>query len=115
MILVLLILIPLLSGMLSFTLKGESPKALALISSMITLAVSAYVSAANYTATIAFNRPWIPLLGTQFSLLADGMSSMLCLLTGIVVMVVMMVNANKDVVKPGAFYGFLLLSQAGLM
>ena len=43
------------------------------------------------------------------------MSGMLCLLTGIVVLVVMIVNVNKEVEKPGAFYGFLLLSQAGLM
>ena len=47
--------------------------------------------------------------------MGDGMSSMLCLLTGIVVMVVMIVSVNKDVEKPGAFYGFMLLSQAGLM
>lgn len=115
MILVLLILIPLLTGILSFAVKGDGAKVLALISSMITLVVSALVSGANYSGALSFTQPWIPLLGTQFSLTADGMSSMLCLLTGIVVMVVMIVNVNKDVEKPGAFYGLLLLSQAGLM
>ena len=115
MILIFLILIPLLSGIMSFAVKGDGAKALALISSMLTLAVAAYVSGANYTAPLTFSQPWIPMLGTQFSLAGDGMSSMLCLLTGIVVMVVMIVNVNKDVEKPGAFYGFLLLSQAGLM
>jgi len=82
---------------------------------MATLVVSALVSGANYTAPITYSQPWIPTLGTQFSLLADGMSSMLCLLTGIVVMVIMIANVNRDVEKPGAFYGFMLLSQAGLM
>jgi len=82
---------------------------------MITMAVSAYVSGANFSAPITYNHEWIPMLGTQFSLLADGMSSMLCLLTGIVTMVVMIVNVNKEVESPNAFYGFLLLSQAGLM
>ena len=115
MILVFLILIPLLTGILSFAIKGEGAKALALISSILTLAVSAYVSGANYTAPVVFNHSWIPDIGTQFTLLADGMSSMLCLLTGIVVMVVMIANVNKDVEKSGAFYGLLLLSQAGLM
>ena len=100
---------------MSFAVKGDGAKALALISSMLTLAVAAYVSGANYTAPITFNHEWIPILGTQFSLVADGMSSMLCLLTGIVVLVVMITSVNKDVEKPGAFYGFLLLSQAGLM
>lgn len=115
MILVLLILIPLLTGILSFAVKGDGAKTLAIISTALTLAVSAYVSGANFSAPITFVQPWIPILGTQFSLAADGMSSMLCLLTGIVTMVVMIVSLNKDVEKPGAFYGFLLLSQAGLM
>jgi len=110
MILVFLILIPLLSGILSFSTKGDGAKALALISSMLTLALSAYVSGANFSAPITFTQPWIPVLGTQFSLAADGMSSMLCLLTGIVVLVVMITNVNKEVEKPGAFYGFLLMS-----
>lgn len=115
MILIFLILIPLLSGILSFGVKGDSAKSLGLISSMLTLIVSAYVSAANYSAPISFSQPWIPRLGTQFALMADGMSSMLCLLTGIITMVVMIVGVNKQVERPGAFYGFLLLAQAGLM
>jgi len=115
MILIFLILIPLLSGIMSFAVKGDGAKALALISSMLTLAVAAYVSGANYTAPVTYNHEWIPIIGTQFSVVGDGMSSMLCLLTGIVVMVVMIVSVNKEVEKPGAFYGFLLLSQAGLM
>ena len=40
MILVLLILIPFLSGILSFALKGDGAKTLALISSIVTLAIS---------------------------------------------------------------------------
>ncbi len=115
MVLILLILIPLLSGVISFAVKGNGAKALALISTMITMAVSAYVSGSNYSAPITYSHEWIPMLGTSFSLLADGMSSMLCLLTGIVTMVVMIVNVNKEVESPNAFYGFLLLSQAGLM
>ena len=115
MILILLILIPLLTGILSFTIKGDGAKALALISSIATMGVSGYVSGANFSAPISYSHDWIPILGTQFSLVADGMSSMLCLLTGIVVMVVMIVSVNKEVERPGAFYGFLLLSQAGLM
>lgn len=115
MILILLILIPLLSGILSFAIRGDGARTMALISTMVTLAVSAYVSASNFTQPLSFAHDWIPMLGTQFSLLADGMSSMLCLLTGIVTMVVMISNANKETESPGAFYGFMLLSQAGLM
>jgi NADH-quinone oxidoreductase subunit M len=115
MVLILLLLIPLLTGILSFGTRGDGAKALGLLSSMATLGVSAYVSGTNYAGTLAYSHSWIPMLGTRFSLLADGMSSMLCLLTGIVVMVVMIINTNKDVEKAGSFYGFMLLSQAGLI
>lgn len=121
MILVLLFLIPLVTGALSFGVKGDGAKALALISTAATLGLSAYVSASNFAAPMTFDAGWPtlfgvePVLGARFSLLADGMSSMLCLLTGIVTLVVMISQINKDVARPGAFYGHLLLSQAGLM
>ena len=115
MILVCLILIPFVTGALTFATKGDTAKTIALISTIATMALSAYVSASNFSAPLTYSCPWIPMLGTQFSLLADGMSSMLCLMTGIVMMVVMIANANKEVTNAGSFYGLLLLSQAGLM
>jgi NADH-quinone oxidoreductase subunit M len=115
MILILLIAIPLLFGIISMCMKGNGAVSLAVLGSVATFAVSGYVSAANFTSPVTFSMPWIPTLGTQFSLLADGLSSMLCLLTGIIVMVVMIVNANKVVERPGRFYGLMLLTQAGLM
>jgi NADH-quinone oxidoreductase subunit M len=117
MILCLLIVIPLFFGILSFSFAktNNGAMALALISSIITFGLSAYVSGANFSGNLTFNQPWIPMLGTSISLVADGMSSMLCLLTGIVMMVVMIINVNKNIVNAPAFYGFMLLSQAGLM
>jgi len=115
MILLLLIVIPFLAGILGFAIKGEGVKGLALVSSLLTLAVSVYVSMGSATAPIYWNMPWIPMLGTQFSLAGDGMSSMLCLLTSIVMLVVVISNWNKPVERPGAFYGLMLLSQTGLM
>ncbi|MBC7555274.1 MAG: NADH-quinone oxidoreductase subunit M [Taibaiella sp.] len=117
MMLCLLILLPVIFSIFTFSFakSNNGAKSMALISTIVTLAVSAYVSAANYTAPMVFDCEWIPLMGTRFSLLADGMSSMLCLLTGIVMMVVMIAQINKEVEKPNSFYGFLLLSQAGLM
>ena len=115
MILVLLILVPLLTGLLSFFIKGNGAKGLALSSTIITMALSAIVSAGNFATPMHFSVPWIPNLGTEFSLMADGMSAMLCLLTGIVMQVVITVNWNKETPRAGSFYALLLLSQAGLM
>lgn len=114
MILLLLILVPLLTGILAFS-AGEGAKPLALISAIISLALTATLSCTSAGTPQSFIAPWIPNLGTQFSLYADGMSSMLCLLTGIVMVVVVTVNWNKKVEKTNSFYGLLLLSQAGLV
>ncbi len=114
MILIFLILIPLLTGIFSFALKGDNAKVLAILSTVATLGGTAHVCFLNFGIR-TFNMPWIPVMGTQFSLRADGMSSMLCLLTGIVTLVAILTNLNKPVEKSGAFYGFMLLSQAGLM
>lgn len=114
MILILLVLVPLIAGLLGFA-SGNAAKALALGSSLITLAVAAYVSAASYAEPMVWSMQWIPRLGAQLSLQADGMSAMLCLLTGIIMPVIFISNWNKEVENPGSFYGLMLLSQAGLM
>lgn len=113
MILTLLILVPIVAGLLSF-LAGNAAKGLALAGSLITLAIAAYVSMTSYSAPLYFNMQWIPRLGSQISLQADGMSAMLCLLTGIVMPVIFITNWNKEVENPGSFYGLMLLAQAGI-
>ncbi len=113
MILTLLILVPLLAGILSFTAK-DAAKGLALTGSLVTLGISVYISTASYAQPLTWSMPWIPRLGAQLNLQADGMSAMLCLLTGIVMPVIFITNWNKDVENPGSFYGLMLLSQAGI-
>ena len=115
MLILLLILIPLVSGILSFAVKGNGAKVLAAIASFATLAVAAMAAVQGSSAPLDFSTPWIPHLGITFSLHADGMSAMLCLLTAIVMPVVFISNWNKEVERPHAFYGLMLLSQAGLM
>jgi NADH-quinone oxidoreductase subunit M len=114
MILTLLILIPLLAGSLSFFIRGNGIKALALVATLATLVISGYVSWLSLDGAFYFNMPWIPQLGTEITLQADGMSTMLCLLTGIVMPVVIIANWNKEVDRPWSFYGLMLLSQAGI-
>src|ERR1044071_6138725 len=114
MILIFLILVPLLAGIISFALQGNGAKTLALLSSLITLGVAGYLSAFSCCDTTQWSMEWIPRLGIQLNLQADGMGAMLCLLTAIVMLVVFIANWNKEVEKPGAFYGFMLLSQAGI-
>lgn len=115
MILVLLILIPLLVGIISFLAK-DAAKNIALFGSLISLGVSAYVAAFCGTELVApINMAWMPAIGAQISLAADGMAAMLCLLTGIIFPVVLLLNRNKNIENPAAYYGLILLSQCGLM
>lgn len=87
---------------------------MALLGSLTTLVISGYLSAQTVHTPIAFSMPWIPQLGTQFSLLADGMSAMLCLLTAIVMTAVVLANWDNEIERPTSFWGLMLLSQAGI-
>lgn len=114
MIFTLLILIPLLAGAISFLMNGTGAKGLALVSSLATLVISGVVATVADTDPIGWDTQWIPRLGASLSFMADGMSSMLCLLTSIVMAVVVITGWNKEVERPGAFYGLMLLAQAGI-
>ena len=114
MILTLLILVPLVAGIISFLVKSEAVKGLALISSLATLVLSGMVAYESMNGALQFSLPWIPQLGAEFSLYADGMAAMLCLLTAIVMPLVFVSGWNKKMDSPWSFYGFMLLAQAGI-
>lgn len=117
MIAVLLILIPLLSGLIFFILKNEkTAKGFALLSSVITfgLAIAGVYGAANSSA-LSFDAEWVPALGTRFSIGLDGMGKMLTLLTAISLPLVFASTYKNEYSKSGSFYGLMLLMQAGLM
>lgn len=114
MILTLLILVPLVAGLLSMLAKNAA-KGIALISSIATLVLAATTALQLPGGqNLSFSIPWIPSLGASFSLAADGMSVMLCLLTAIVMLVVFITGWNKETENQGSFTGLMLLSQAGI-
>lgn len=114
MIPLLLILIPLLSGLAVFLLKDSpSTKALALVSTLATLVLS--LMAVFTKGTLTYDAAWLPGLGSRFSLMQDGMSKMLCLLTAISFSVVFAATYKNVYQRSAAFYGLMLLTQAGLL
>ncbi len=113
MSLLLLILIPLVAGILCFLIKPAAKHlALAAASGLTGLGIGAAVGAHN--APLTFSSAWMPQLGASFSLLGDGLSTMLTMLSGIVLLVVMLMQMNKEVESPHAFYGLMLMSIAGI-
>lgn len=115
MVLIFLVLIPLLTAIMALISKGAA-KSVSLAGSLVTLAISAYVTSACFSIELpSWSMPWIPALGAQLSFYADGMAAMLCLLTAIVFPVVLLVNWNKEIDNAASYYGLIMLSQAGLM
>ncbi|MCW3111011.1 MAG: NADH-quinone oxidoreductase subunit [Segetibacter sp.] len=115
MIPVLLIVIPLVTGLLSFFMKEErSAKAFALLSSVATLAVS-LISLIQTGSQLSCDTAWLPMLGSRFSVSLDGMGKILTLLTAVSFPIIFASTYNNQYKSPNAFYGFMLLTQAGLM
>src|SRR6478735_291505 len=116
MIVLLLILVPVAGGLISLFIKNENTaKPFALVVSLITLAIALtgiYSSDANQ---LFYNAAWMPDLNSRFSLGLDGLSKILSLLTAISLPVVIISTYRNVYKKPGSFYGFLLLMQAGMM
>ena len=117
MIALLLILIPLLSGVAAFFLKKENAaKSWALFSSIFTLAVSLLgLTILNKPDLLQFKCDWLPGLGSSFSIRLDGMGQLLCLLTAISFPLIFISTWHRVYKNAHNFFALMLLSQAGLM
>ncbi len=114
MVLLLLIILPLLFGGLCFLFKNDAAKTVAFIGALLTLAVAGYLSYTSTTEPIFFSMQWLRPLGAELSVLGDGMSLMLSLLVAVIMPVIFISHWNKPVERPHAYYGLMLLSQAGI-
>src|SRR5262245_3181165 len=117
MIPVLLILVPLITGLASFAVKNEKQaRSFALFSSLITLLVSvlglAVLKQAKY---LAYHTDWLTNLGSSFSVKLDGIGQLLCLLTAIAYPLIFLATWNASYKKANNFFALMLLGQAGLM
>jgi len=117
MIPVLLIVIPLVSGLIAFLLKQErAVKAWALLSAIATLAVSLLgLTVMKQESWLQFNKPWLPYLGSNFHVGMDGMAQVLCLLTAVTFPIIFISTWNNSYRKAHNFFALMLLAQAGLM
>ncbi len=114
MIALLLILIPLVAGLLSFTIKKESlAKNFSLLASIGTLIIS--LAALYSSAGTTFDAAWLTDLGSRFTVKMDGMGKMLCLLTAIAYPLIFVAVYNNEYKNSSSFFGLMLLTQAGLM
>lgn len=114
MLLLLLLLIPFLTGVVSFGLKGRNAYSWMLFSAVATMVVVivAYMAPGGPDT---FSMPWMPMLGATFTLRADGMALMLCLLNALIYLIIILLSWKHQLERPHSFWGLMLLTQAGMM
>ncbi|RYY88806.1 MAG: NADH-quinone oxidoreductase subunit M, partial [Chitinophagaceae bacterium] len=117
MTVLLLFLVPLVGGLVSFALKdAKIARGWALLVAFAVMALSLLgFSELRAGETIQYSAPWLGSLGSSFSLALDGLSGILTLLTGIAYPIILLATWKTGYRKANNFFGLLLLTQAGLM
>ena len=117
MIVLLLFLIPLIGGLMSFFLKNDKTvRVWALLMSIVPLLTSiAGNTFMQSTSQLNFNAQWMGSLGSSFSLQLDGLSQILCLLTAVAYPIILIATWKSEYRKSNNFFALMLLTQAGLM
>ncbi|MEO5562909.1 MAG: NADH-quinone oxidoreductase subunit M [Chitinophagaceae bacterium] len=117
MIPVLLIVIPLLTGLAAFFFKDQkAARSVALLSALATLAVSLLgLTVFNTDKYLSHDSEWMQGVGSSFAVKLDGMGHLLCLLNAIAYPIILLSTWNSSYKKPNSFFGLMLLAQAGMM
>ncbi|HYH15118.1 MAG TPA: NADH-quinone oxidoreductase subunit M [Flavisolibacter sp.] len=118
MIVLLLILLPLIGGLVTFFLKSEAAaKGWSLLIAFATMAaaIAGATMIKGGADSLSYSAPWLGSLGSSFAIRLDGMSSLLCLLTGIAYPVILLATWKNDYRNAHNFFALMLLTQAGLM
>jgi NADH-quinone oxidoreductase subunit M len=115
----LLIWFPLIAGLVCFIIRDEKKsRTWALFSSLITLAFS--ITSLFYADNkelngFTYSYEWMRSLGSSFAIGLDGMGRLLTFLTAISFPIIFAATSKTSYKNANAFYGLMLLTQAGLM
>lgn len=116
MIPVLLILIPLITGLALFATDAGKARTGSLVSSIITLVVSlGGLTAFKAAQYLKYDGVWMTSIGSRFRVELDGMGQILCLLTAISFPLIFVSTYKNEYKNGNRFYALMMLSQAGLM
>ncbi len=115
----LLMWIPLVAGIICFFIRRDgAAKTVALFASLATLGVSVatlFYTDASYNTYNAVNYVWLKHIGNSFAVGLDGTGRMLTLLTALAYPLILLSTWKSNFKNAPAFFGLLLLTQAGLM
>ena len=117
MIALLLFVLPVIAGLITFMLREKAARNFAIFAALGSLALAAaalWVYPAN-PDLVTCNYQWIAQLGARFYLKLDGLGLALILLTSLVMLAVIMLAGKRNWPKSQNFLALLLLTQAGLV
>jgi NADH-quinone oxidoreductase subunit M len=116
MVPVLLIGIPLVAGLIGFSLKDAAAKGWSLFASLLVLAVSVTgLCLVKDNPNLQFSTPWMGTLGSRFAIGLDGTGQILCFLTAIAFPIIFISTWKEGYKKANHFFGLMMLSEAGLL
>lgn len=115
----LLMWIPLVAGIICFFLRRDGlAKSVALFASLATLAVSVatlFYTDPAHNSYNAVSYVWLKHIGNSFSVALDGTGRILTFLTALAYPLILLATWKNNYKNASAFFGLLLLTQAGLM
>ena len=117
MIVLLLFLVPLISGLVTFQIKSESgAKTFSLLSSIVTFVI-ALAGIAFYTSPECWNfqATWMGQLGSSFHLKGDGLGKLLVVLTTLSFPIIFINSWNSSFKNTKNLLALMLLAQAGIL
>ena len=118
MLTILLILLPIATGLLTLSLGGRSVKQLALIGALAELALAVWAWAQFDPAggeQFGFDYPWIGSAGISFAASIDGISMLLVLLTTFLTPLIILSAFGHTYKNPSAFFSLILFMEAALV
>jgi NADH-quinone oxidoreductase subunit M len=116
MLLLLLILIPLIGGFASFFVPQPGRvKSLAFLVSIAAFLMTLYaLTLPQSSELVNYNHYWISTLNSHFSLALDGAGKVTTLLTTLSFPIIFLATWKNDYKNANQYYGFMLLTMAGL-
>lgn len=116
-----LIGLPLVFALLLLFTKGDGVKRIALVASVIELAVAlvaffyVYRFPASHADQLTMNATWISSIGVNFHIALDGISMVLVLLTCFLMPLIILSSFNHKYENPSMFYSLMLFMQMALV
>lgn len=113
-----LILLPIIAGLITLAIKGETAKTVALVFAFAELALGAYLYKSfvpDATSQFGLSYDWIHSAGIKFSVGVDGISLILVFLTTLMVPFIILSTFGAEYKNSSNLYALILFMQAALV